>query len=254
MPFWSILSILALLVIFLRSQHARERDQMLLVKFPVIGRNPATRGVRQSKVGNILWDDGRIWCPRWETRHGVSTALLTSRSGAHLVPELRQPEPPSSDPPSCTVHVEQPAYTGMFCPDQELLPLEVEAEKKTGPDHGEAFSISRGFDFFLRDEAPDVLADRKDAFVTSLLQEGTADLDGPGVDIQDDETLMSGERQNRGRRQAFLEVLEGRQLGGTQWREHVREFLAGERGQGLGDVRLVLDEAQVHVHTCPGSS
>jgi len=80
-----------------------------------------------------------------------------------------------------------------------------------------------------------------------LLQEGTADLDRAGIGIQDEEALTSGERQNRGRRQALLEVLEGRHLGGIQRGEYVWEFLAGELGQGLGDVGIILDKTPVRV-------
>jgi len=105
----------------------------------------------------------------------------------------------------------------------------------------------RGVVLLGRDEAPAVVADREDALVRLLLQEGTANLDGAGVGIQDEETLTSGERQDRGRRQALLEVLEGRQLGGIQGREHVREFRASELGQELGDVRVSLDKTPVHV-------
>ena len=106
----------------------------------------------------------------------------------------------------------------MVRPDQELLTLEVGAETKRGPDHGQAFSVGRGVVFLDWDEAPAVVADWEDALVQLSLQEGTADLDGAGISIQDEETLTSGERQNRGRRQAFLEVLEGCQLGGIQRR------------------------------------
>ena len=97
----------------------------------------------------------------------------------------------------------------MVRPDQELLSLEVGAEKKTGPDHGQVFSVGRGVLFLGWDEAPAVLADWEVALVLLLLQEGTADMDGAGIGIQDEETLTSGKRQYRGRRQALLEVLEG---------------------------------------------
>jgi len=86
-----------------------------------------------------------------------------------------------------------------------------------------------------------------DALVRLLLREGTADWDGAGVGIQDEETLTSEERQDRGRRQALLEVLEGRQLGGIQRTEHVRDVLAGELDERLRDVRLILDETPVHI-------
>jgi len=91
----------------------------------------------------------------------------------------------------------------MFRSDQELLSHEVGAEKKTGPDHGQAFSVGLRVVFLGRDEAPAVLADRENALVRFLLQEGSADLDGAGVSIQDEETLTSEERQDRGRRQAL---------------------------------------------------
>jgi len=71
-------------------------------------------------------------------------------------------------------------------------------------------------------------------------------LDGAGVDIQNEETLMSGERDDRGRRQELFEIIESRQLGGIQRREHVREPRSCELGQGLGDVRVILDETPVH--------
>jgi len=138
----------------------------------------------------------------------------------------------------------------MVRPDQELLSLEAGAEKKTGPDHGQAFSVGRGVVLLGRDEVSAAVSDREDAPVRLLLQEGTADLDGAGDGIQDEETLTSGERQDRGRRQALLEVREGRQLSGIQGREHVREVFGCELGQGLGDVRVILDDAPVHVtHT-----
>jgi len=72
-------------------------------------------------------------------------------------------------------------------------------------------------------------------------------LDGACVGIQDEETLGSGERQDRGRCQALFKVLEGLHLGGVQRREHVREFGAGELGQRFGDVRVILNDAPVHV-------
>jgi len=156
-------------------------------------------------------------------------------------------EQPASSPFLGTVHVQQPARTGMVRPDQELLSLEVWAEKKTCPDHGQAFSVGRGISFLGRDEAPAVVADREDALVWLLLQEGTADFDGARVVIQDEETLTSGERQNRGRRQALLEVLKGRELGGIQGRDLVLEILGGALGQGLGDVRVILDKTPVHL-------
>jgi len=81
----------------------------------------------------------------------------------------------------------------MVRPDQEVWTLEVGAEKKTGPDHGQAFSVGRGVVLLGWDEAPAVVADRDDALVRLLLQEGTADLDGAGVCIQDEETLPSRE-------------------------------------------------------------
>jgi len=118
----------------------------------------------------------------------------------------------------------------MVRPDQELWSLEVGAKKKTGPDHGQAFSVGRGIGLLGWDEAPAVVADWEDARVLLLLQEGTASLDGAGIGIQDEETLTSGECPNRGRRHALLEVLEGRQLGGIQRGEYVWEFLAGELG------------------------
>ena len=125
----------------------------------------------------------------------------------------------------------------MVRPDQELLSPEEGAEKKTGPDHGQAFSVGRGELLLGWDEAPAVVTDREDALVRLLLQEGSADLDGAGIGIQDDEAPTSAEHQSRGRRQALLEILEGRRLGGIQRGEYVWEFLAGELGQGLGDVR-----------------
>ena len=135
----------------------------------------------------------------------------------------------------------------MVRPDQELLSLEVGAEKKSGPDQGQAFSVGRGVVLLGCDEAAAVVADWEDPLVRLLLQEGTSDLDGAGIGIQDEETLTSGERQNRGRRQALLEVLEGRQLGGIQRGEYVWELLAGQLGQGLGDVCVILDKTPVHV-------
>jgi len=78
--------------------------------------------------------------------------------------------------------------------DQELLQLCIGAETKTGPDHGQAFCVGLRVVFLGRDEASAVSADREDALVRLLLQEGTADLDGVGVGIQDEETLTSGER------------------------------------------------------------
>ena len=96
----------------------------------------------------------------------------------------------------------------MVNPDQELLSLEVGAEKKTGPDHGQAFSVGRGVVLLGWNEAPAVVAGWEDALVRLLLQEGTGDLDGAGIGIQDEQTLTSGECQNRGRHQALFEVLE----------------------------------------------
>jgi len=135
----------------------------------------------------------------------------------------------------------------MVRPDQELLSLEVWAKKKTGPDHDQTSSVGLGVVFLGRNEAPAEVTDREDALVRFLLQEGTADLDGGGVGIQDEGTLTSGARQNRGRRQALLEVIEGRQLGVVQGREHVQELLDRELGQGLGDVRVILNEPPLHV-------
>jgi len=80
----------------------------------------------------------------------------------------------------------------MVRPDQELLSLEVGAEKKTSPDHGQAFSVGRGVVLLGWDEAPAVVTDREDALVRLLLQEGTAALDGAGIGIQDEEALTSG--------------------------------------------------------------
>ena len=97
------------------------------------------------------------------------------------------------------------------------------------------------------DEAPAVVSEREDAPVRLLLHKGTAVVDGSGVGVQDEETLMSGERQDQGRRQTLFEVLEGRQLGGVKGREYMWELLAGELGQGLGDVLAMLDQTPVHV-------
>ena len=135
----------------------------------------------------------------------------------------------------------------MVRPDQELLSLEVGAQKKTGLYHGQEFSVGRGVVLLGWDEASAVVADWEDALVWLLLQEGTADLDGAGIGIHDEETLTSGERQNRGRRQALREVLEGRKLGGIQRGDYVWELLAGELGQGLGDVCIIHDETPVNV-------
>jgi len=93
----------------------------------------------------------------------------------------------------------------MVRPEEELLSLEVWAEKKTCPDHGQAFSVRRGVVLLGRDEAPAVVADREDALVRLVLQEGTADLDGAGVGIQVEETPTSGERQDRCPSQALLQ-------------------------------------------------
>jgi len=59
----------------------------------------------------------------------------------------------------------------MVRPDQELLTLEKGAEKKTGPDHDQAFSVSHGEGLLGWEEAPAVTAARRDAFVRLLLQE-----------------------------------------------------------------------------------
>jgi len=72
-------------------------------------------------------------------------------------------------------------------------------------------------------------------------------LDGAGSSIPNEETLTSGERQDQGRRQQLFNELEGRLLGRVQRREHMREFLSGELGQDLGDVRVIFDEAPVPV-------
>jgi len=80
----------------------------------------------------------------------------------------------------------------MVRPDPELLSLEVGAEKKTGPDHGQAFSVGRGVVLLGWDEAPAVVADWEDALVRLLLQEGTADLDGAGIGIQDERPSRRG--------------------------------------------------------------
>jgi len=104
-----IVYLLAPLDILLRGKHEHERDRLFLVQLPVVRRNPATARVSQSKTGHFFRDDGPIRCQRRETRHGVCTVVLLSWSGAHLVPKLRQSAAPSSDPPLCTVHVEQPA-------------------------------------------------------------------------------------------------------------------------------------------------
>ena len=61
----------------------------------------------------------------------------------------------------------------MVRPNKELLSVEVRAEKKTGPDHGQAFSVGRGVVLLGWDEAPAVVTDREDALVRLLLQEGT---------------------------------------------------------------------------------
>jgi len=87
----------------------------------------------------------------------------------------------------------------MVRPDQELLTPEVGVEKKAGPDHGQAFAVGRGVILLVQNEAPAIVADREDDLVRLLLQEGTANLDGAGVGIQDEETLTSGDRQDRGR-------------------------------------------------------
>ena len=80
----------------------------------------------------------------------------------------------------------------MVRPDEEFLSPEVGAEKKTSPDHGQAFSVGRAVVLLGWDEAPAVVTDRKDTLVRLLLQEGTADLDSAGIGIQDEEALTSG--------------------------------------------------------------
>jgi len=46
----------------------------------------------------------------------------------------------------------------MVRPDQELLSLEVWAEKKTCPDHGQAILVGRGVELRGRDDVPAVVA------------------------------------------------------------------------------------------------
>jgi len=101
--------ILAPLEIFLRSDHACQRDRLLLVQLPIVKRDPATGILSKRKAGNIFRDDRPVERQRREARHGVGTVVLPSRPLAYLVPKYSQAEAPASDPFLCAVHVQKPA-------------------------------------------------------------------------------------------------------------------------------------------------
>jgi len=239
--------VLAVRVLFLGCQHPGDSDRLLLGWLLVVRRDPSARLVRQSEAENLLRDDRLVRRERWQPGHGISAGVLPFPSLAYLVLELREAQAPAGCSTLGAVHVEQLAQASVVRPDQKSLALELRAEKEASPYHCQALAGRCRVISLCRGETTAVIADREYIFIRLLLEQGSPVLHGTGVCVQDEQALTAREFQDGGRREAFLQVREARELGGIQWREDKGQLLTGQLGQGLGDVRKILDEASVHV-------
>jgi len=70
-------------------------------------------------------------------------------------------------------------------------------------------------------ESPAVKAHWQDLIVRLLMKQGTPDLYSTGVGVEDEQVVKARECQDRHRREAVLQVLEGCELGGIQHEENM---------------------------------